>query len=99
MKIRLIFGILTFFISMNGSMAKGLQTFKLGILESLSITDSSSSKRYKDYLESSLYYALGKNEAKLNKCGYKMLVTKSYYKVEERLGKAKRPFSFPQATH
>lgn len=61
---------------------------KIGVMESLSPTAPSSSERYKRFLEAAIYYAAGENEAKLNKCGYRLIPSIHYfdsYDIQELL--------------
>lgn len=52
---------------------------KIGLMESLSPTAPSSSDRYKKFYESALYYAIGENEQKLQRCGYKLSSLQTYF--------------------
>src|SRR5688572_23812516 len=54
---------------------------KVGLMESLSPTEPSSSDRYKRFLESAFYYAVGENEQKLKQCGYKLSTEFSYFEA------------------
>ena len=52
---------------------------KIGLMESLSPMAPSSSDRYKKFYESAIFYAIGENEAKLQKCGYKLTSSIVYF--------------------
>lgn len=56
-----------------------LKTVGIGIVAPLAIGNTTSSERYRHAFESSLYYSIGKNETKLNNCGYKLQVHREYY--------------------
>ena len=58
---------------------------KIGLMESLSPTAPSASDRYKRLYESALFYALGENEQKLQKCGYKITSTLAYFDTLDAL--------------
>ncbi len=66
---------------------------KLGVMESLSPTAPSSSERYKRFLEAAIYYAAGENEAKLTKCGYRLVPSIHYfdnYDIKELMDATKK---------
>lgn len=54
---------------------------KLAVMESLSPAEPSSSDRYKRFLESAVYFALGENENQLKICGYKISTEFSYFET------------------
>src|SRR3990167_8128549 len=53
---------------------KNLIPVKIGILESLNITNSTASERFKSAYLSAIYYAMGENDKKLASCGYRYFV-------------------------
>lgn len=63
---------------------------RLGVLESFSVSELPSIERMRSAYESSLYYALGENEARLNKCGYSVRVATEYYDNADRLAPKER---------
>lgn len=82
-----IFVLLTFpFIVLAG---QELISVKVAVSEGLSLADSTSSERYRQALESSLYYSIGENEKELNSCGYKFQVYHEYYDSSDPLAPEK----------
>lgn len=58
-----------------------LKTVNVGFSEGFSTIDSMASQRYKDNYEAAIYYSLGKNESRLNNCGYKYKIFKEYFEA------------------
>lgn len=55
------------------------QTIKIAIMQPFGVNSSTGSTRYKSNFENAVYYALGKNENKINQCGAKYLVHFNYF--------------------
>ena len=68
----------------HSSPARTLKTVKLGILEGLASTDSTSSERYRQRFDAATYFAIGESEKALNRCGYKLQVIPAYYEASDQ---------------
>lgn len=71
--------------SIQASQAPTLINVNIGLMESLSPSAPSASDRYKRLYESAFYYALGENEQKLQKCGYKITPQLVYFDTFDAL--------------
>src|SRR3990167_2587499 len=58
---------------------KNLIPVKIGILESLNITNSTASERFKSAYLSAIYYAMGENDKKLASCGYLYQIVPAFF--------------------
>ena len=63
---------------------------RLGILESFSVSEVQSIERMRSAYEAALYYAIGENERRLNRCGYSMRVATEYYDNADKLAPKER---------
>ncbi|MGE4348883.1 MAG: ABC transporter substrate-binding protein [Candidatus Berkiella sp.] len=84
-RVLLLLSALFFTTGISAEQDKPLIHVKIGLLESLSPTAPSSSERYKRLYESTLYYAIGENDRKLNQCGYKLTANISYFDTFDAL--------------
>lgn len=55
---------------------------KIAIIQPFGVVSSPGSARYKANFENAVYYALGRNEAKVNECGAKYLVDIHYFSAD-----------------
>lgn len=71
--------------SIKANQDPALINVNISLMESLSPSAPSASDRYKRLYESALYYALGENEQKLQKCGYKITSKLVYFDTFDAL--------------
>lgn len=63
---------------------------RLGVLESFSVSEIQSIERMRSAYEAALYYAIGENERRLNRCGYSMRIATEYYDNADKLAPKER---------
>lgn len=67
-----------------------LTVVRLGVLESFSVSELPSIERMRSAYEAALYYAIGENEKRLNRCGYGLRVATEYYDNADKLAPKER---------
>jgi hypothetical protein len=72
-----------------GNNIKTLKPVPIGFSEALAITDSTSSDRYRRHFEAAIYYSIGREEKRLNECGYKFQVMPSFYESIDKTAPGK----------
>lgn len=66
--------------------AKDLIEVRVGAMDALSKSDSVTSERFKRGYEAAFFYAFGKYDQKLQKCGYRMSVDFDHFEQEDAAG-------------
>lgn len=76
--------LINFLVPFSSSAVSPRKKVKVGILEGLAVVDSTSSERYRQIFESSLYYALGSVDRELSSCGYQLEVDEEFFDASDK---------------